>query len=342
MISPGEGVTTTPVAVVRSDALDDNLRLCIERVVTERFGPYSAIIALDRRRWHEASSYPAEVLTARLASGEELALFFKDFGSSAFQKVEPRLQRDRELRVYRDVLADAGLGTPEYFGSTWDESRERYWLFLELVVGTPLAYCGFDHWIAAVGWLARLHGHCAAHPRTMVRRDFLLTHDANFFWTTARRAMRAVSSISLLLAERVDEILRRYASCVDVMASQRPTLVHGAFKPRHILVDAASARPRFCPVDWELAAAGSNVYDLAFLAHGLKGEPLERLLEAYRREAIARDLPLSGREEMRYLVDCFRLHRVLKALSGAEERALSEARVAKLVEIGEQLGQLVC
>jgi aminoglycoside phosphotransferase (APT) family kinase protein len=126
------------------------------------------------------------------------------------------------------------------------------------------------------------------------------------------------------------------------MASQPPTLVHGAYKPRHILVDPGSRPPRICPVDWELAALGSGSYDLAFLAYGFDPPSLDRLLDAYRDEARAHGLALPGREHMRHVVDCFRLHRVLKALAGARARKLPEGTVAKLVESGERLGDSVC
>src|SRR5947207_9048007 len=143
MLSLGERTTADAAPVVRPQlGIDDDLRQCLERIVGEQCGLRSRIRSLERRRCEEASSYPSEIVTAHLAGGNKLAVFFKDFGSSAQPKTEPRLQRDRELRVYRDLLADAGLGTATYLGSAWDDARERYWLFLEVVHGTPLAYCG--------------------------------------------------------------------------------------------------------------------------------------------------------------------------------------------------------
>ena len=40
---------------------------------------------------------------------------------------------------------------------------------------------------------------------------------------------------------------------------------------------------------------------------------------------------------MSFVVDCFQLHKVLKSLGGARERKFPESKVAKLVDLGEQL-----
>jgi aminoglycoside phosphotransferase (APT) family kinase protein len=325
----------------QSAADDAELRRCVERIVRRRRGGRARVVALQRRRQDDGSSYAAEIVTARLAGGAELQLFVKDFGSSPrFVKDQPRQQRDRELRVYRELLADAGLGTATYYGSEWDESRGRFWLFLAFVPGTPLAYCGIESWIAAAAWLGRLHGHFAGRAEHVRACDFLLRHDADFFRATARRAAAAVSAAAPALAGRLQALLSGYDRCVDLMADQPPTLVHGAYKPRHILVDAGAKPLGICPVDWELAAAGSGLYDLAFLAYGFDPPALDRLLDAYRRAAAAHGVPLPEPERMRRVVDCFRLHRALKALGRAEERALPESKVARMVESCERLAAL--
>jgi Phosphotransferase enzyme family len=330
-----------PGRPVSHETDEDALRRCVERIAADG-GERPAIARIDRRRSDHSSSYVSDVVTIRLAGGEEFRLFLKDFGSSQFYKEEPRRQRDRELRVYRELLGGAGLGTARYHGSMWGESGGRFWLVLEFVGGTPLAYCEFEYWVAAAGWLGRLHGYFAEHADRLRACDFLLRHDADFFWSKARLALATVSTISPPLADRLANVLSRYEACVEVMVSQPPTLVHGGYKPRHILVDVTSQPPGICPVDWELAATGSSLYDLAFLAYGLDSPHLDRLLDAYRHESLTYDLPLPGREQMRHAMDCFRLHRVLKALGGAQRRELPESTVAKLVESGERLSHLVC
>jgi hypothetical protein len=209
-------------------------------------------------------------------------------------------------------------------------------LLLEFVDAVPLASCRFEWWVAA-GWLGRLHGDFARHADHLREQDFLLAHDRDFFWSKARLALSAVSGFSARLARRLADILSGYDPCVEVMVHQPPTLVHGSYKPRHILVSAGDEPARICPVDWELAAVGSGLYDLAFLSAGVDLPRLERLFDAYRLDATAHGVLLPGPEEMSFVVDCFRLHKVLKSLSGARERQFPEGKVAKLIDLGEQL-----
>jgi Phosphotransferase enzyme family len=329
-------------AATPRQADDEALRRGAERLVAEEYGGREAVAGIERERSDHSSSYPADVVTVRLAGGAAFRLFLKDFGSSELPKDEPGRQRDRELRVYRELLAGAGLGTARYLGSVRDDPQGRFWLLLEFVGGTPLAYCEFEHWVEAAGRLGRLHGHFAGQAERLRSCDFLARHDADFFRSKARLALDAVAAVAPALAGRMDRVLSGYDRCVAVMVGQPPTLVHGAYKPRHILVDLGSRPRRVCPVDWELTALGSGFYDLAFLAYGFEPPSLDCLLEAYRGEARAHGLPLPDRDGMRHVVDCFRLHRVLKALAGARVRNLPAGGVAKLVESAERLSAIVC
>jgi hypothetical protein len=90
-----------------------------------------------------------------------------------------------------------------------------------------------------------------------------------------------------------------------------------------------------------LAAVGSPLYDLAFLSDGFRPPELDRLWGAYRAQAESHNLAVPGREEMQCLVDCFRLHKVLKSLSESGEKRYPAGTVAKLVEMAEGLGRLL-
>jgi hypothetical protein len=320
---------------------EDVLHECLAGIVADRCGPRPLITGIDRKRSDESSSYAADVVTVRLAGGAEVKVFHKQFGHSAFPKEEPGRQRDREVRVYQELLAGAGLGTAGYYDSIRDEADGRFWLLLEFVGGTPLAYCAFEDWVAAAGWLGRLHTHFAGHADRLRGCAFLLRHDADFFWAKAQLALAAVAEAAPPLARRLADVLGRYGRCVEVMAGQPPTLVHGAYKPRHILMGLDARPPRICPVDWELAALGSAFYDLAFLAYGFDPPSLDQLLDAYRREALAHGLSLPDQGEVRRAVDCFRLHRVLKALGGARSRGLPEGKMSKLVGAAERLNHSI-
>ncbi len=53
------------------------------------------------------------------------------------------------------------------------------------------------------------------------------------------------------------------------------------------------------------------------------------------------NVPIPDRPQMRYIVDCFRLHRIFDWLSRGVEKQFSEKKVKKLVHQAEQLSALV-
>src|SRR5262245_39258177 len=95
----GAGMTTR-----RSQRADEeSLRRCLEGVVAVTGGSRPAVAWIEWRRSVNSSSYASDIVTVRLATGEELQLFLKDFSLSQFPKDDPEEQRERELQVYRDL-----------------------------------------------------------------------------------------------------------------------------------------------------------------------------------------------------------------------------------------------
>ena len=81
------------------------------------------------------------------------------------------------------------------------------------------------------------------------------------------------------------------------MTSHPPTLIRMGLPAANILVKVASDPSRVCIIDWEEAAFGSPLYDVAYLLDGIEPPTLDRLLDAYRQEALAFDISLPPKEE---------------------------------------------
>jgi aminoglycoside phosphotransferase (APT) family kinase protein len=329
---------TTGAVTRRPD--EEVLRACLEGVVAD-LGGGSPVAAVERQRSQFSSFYASDVITVRLASGEELKVFLKDFGSYDHPKDGLTGRRERERVVYRDLLVGADLGTARYYGSVWDEAEGRFWLLLEYVEGEPVKHYGFDYWVPPAAWLGRMQGYFARHAELWANCDVLIHHDAAFFHATAEQALRSVSQFSPEFVRRLEPVARRYDPAVRVMASQPPTFVHGTYRPAQIIVDKSCEPTRYCPVDWEKAAVGSGLYDLTFLADGFEPPRLDVILDAYRDEARAAGLAVPGKSEMRQVMDCFRLHRVMNWLSLAADRRFPEDKVVKLLDRAEEVGSLV-
>jgi aminoglycoside phosphotransferase (APT) family kinase protein len=328
-------------AVMAPETDEGAMRERLERMIPTMLGGGEKIMDIRLSRFKLSTSYDTYQVTVQLINGDEFKVFLKDFGFSVRPKDSPKQRRERELRVYRDLLTEAEIGTARYYGSLFDESEGRFWLLLEFVDGSPVAYCNIEYWAPAAGGLGRLHGYFAQQGARLRACDFLIRHNADFFWSKAALALRNVSQISSQLADRLANIVDRYAPIVDIMASQPPTLLHGGCRPTNILVKVASDPSRVCIIDWEEAAFGSPLYDVAYLLDGFEPPTLDRLLDAYRQEALAFDISLPPKEDMKYIVNCFRLHMVMNSLSQAALKGYKEKGIVKLLDIGKHLSHVV-
>ena len=60
----------------------------------------------------------------------------------------------------------------------------------------------------------------------------------------------------------------RYDAVAEQLAALAPTFIHGEFYPSNVLVQQGGRTPRVCPIDWEIAAIGPGLLDLAALSVG--------------------------------------------------------------------------
>jgi hypothetical protein len=317
------------------------LREHLEGVLAERSGSGTVISGIERTPFRYVGSYACYIVTVRLDCGEELRLLLKDFGFSQKSKDNPKQRRERERGVYSRLLSQADLGTPGYYGSIWDEPGRRFWLLVELVDGVVVQHGDTDNELLAASWLGRMQGYFARDAELLRGCDFLIRHDANFFRTKAREALRDASRISAPAAHRLAAMVDRYETAIEFMASQPRTLVHGAYIPWHLLVDAECEPRRVCVIDWELAAVGATLYDLAIFSDDADSSARKRLWDAYLRSAEENGVPTPGRPELAHAVDSFRLHRIFDWLSRSVENRFSAKKVERLVDRAREHGARV-
>lgn len=321
-----------------SDQTDERvLKQNIEQIVVDRFGNRSAIVGIQRSRYAYIGSYNCDLITVQLSTGDEFSLFLKDYRVSQKSKDEREQRRERELRVYRDVLSQTELGPPEYYGSVWDDSAGRFWLFLEFVDGFVVQHEDVAYGMLAAEWLGRMQGFFAQHPEILSSCDVLIRQDGEFFRSKAECALWNAAQISPSMAHRLSTIVDAYRQNTRVLESQPLSLVHGGYIPWHILVDVKQRPARVCAVDWESAACGPTLYDLAYFTYGMEAQSRAPVVDAYRRAAIQHGVPTPDEAQTLFIVDCLGLHRVFDWLSRGLEKRFSEDKVAWLVEQAEQL-----
>jgi phosphotransferase family enzyme len=256
---------------------------------------------IERRPYVYASSYPLEAIDVTGIDGAVVPVLFKNLSSQALSPAgrvaKPRFLVDprREVRVYRELLPCRNLGTANCYAVVSEHEDGRHWLFLERLTAREMFQVGeFEYWLAAARWLSRLH---AGGPGD---DSCLISQDAEYY-----RCWPDLVGVDL---PRYDEIIRR-------MSDISPTLVHGEFYASNVLVQETPHGARVCPVDWETAANGAGLIDLAALTTGSWSEDERRaILGEYRNGLIAGGGRPPSIETMTVQLAWFRLHLALRWL----------------------------
>lgn len=271
--------------------------------LVRRRRPGARITDLQRAPSAYGSSWWLEDLTLGLADGSSLSLVFKDLGrevpGSGARNAKPArvLDPGREPWVYRTLLRRARLGAPDCWGIVSVPGTERHWLFLERVHGVPLSETGDrELWCAAARWIGRFHA-CVMPPRG--RAHPLLRHDRAYHELWLARALAAAQararapeperSRGLESLARLQALAPLHRAAIEEALALGTALIHGEFYPSNIMIGAAPCgRPLVRPVDWEMAAVGPPLLDLAALVSGeLVPEYRAAIVLAYRDAVLA-------------------------------------------------------
>jgi len=295
-----------------------------------------AITAARELEAPRSTSYSVRRLALDLADGRTLDVLLKDFDESPHARDSALRRGMRECHVYEEILAGRELGTPQLHGVVWNDQGGRHWLLLEFVQGRTMRRSIKDR-IVAAGWLGQLHGNVAGHEADLAQPGILINYDDAYFRDMAQQALCAVGSRFGFLQRRLEAALAGYDSIIETFCVSQPTLVHGSYRPANILVDTRSTPGRICPVDWELAAVGPPLHDLACLAVDVDRPAIEGLCKAYAEGATAVGLAVPGPDEMLEEVERLRLHRVLRSLARSAEWAYPADAVTTLVKQAETI-----
>jgi aminoglycoside phosphotransferase (APT) family kinase protein len=127
------------------------------------------------------------------------------------------------------------------------------------------------------------------------------------------------------------------------MAAEPLTLVHGVFRPQNILLRGAPGAAHVCVADWEEAARGSPLYDLAHLSDGFDAPRLHVLLDGYDEERGRAGLPARDRDDAVAVLRRLWIHRNLKTLTKVDARRgdFTSEGIAGLVARTEALARRI-
>jgi aminoglycoside phosphotransferase (APT) family kinase protein len=311
-------------------ATDARLRRTLERLLGHARGRPVNVSRLRREPSPFATLFPAEILSLTLRGGGELALFVKHLGPE--QAGHPEKQcRDREVRVYEELLREESLPVPRYYGSRWNEATGRREVFLEYIGDWNLKHQALEHWFTAARRLAQLHAYFAGRAARLLACDYLLRFDAAFLRGWAERALAVVGGQSAELAADFTPVVDGYDRVTEVLGRQPLTLVHNDLAPKNVLADRSRSPARICFVDWEMAGVGCGLLDLVDLKYGLDPASDRRMCVAYGAELAGTGLLPSSPRELRRLFAACELHRTVYRLAFSKTWRVAPERVAQWV-----------
>lgn len=306
-----------PTKLGRVRPADSELRAGLERALGA--AGHELAGAVERRPYAYRTSFPLEELRVELAGEGPVTLLFKQLDWAALepeaQVAKPRFLHDpeREPAVYAKLLPPAPPGPPRSFGALAEPGR--HWLFLERIEGRELFQVGErELWEEAARWLARFHLAMAPELDRHRLDGRLIDHDAAFYRRWIERAREFAAQRGDSSATAVSWLRERHDQVVEALLSLPRTVLHGEFYASNVLVAHPNCikfptqqagdlmqfeeEHRVAPVDWELAAAGPGLTDLAALISGWPPADREALAAAYAAEAgvpsfTSRDLDLA-------------------------------------------------
>jgi len=316
---------TPPRVPDRPTVADADLRGALETALASHFGRPVRVTAFDRRPSPYQTSAAIEELDVELDDGVRLQIMFKDASLGAqhdgARRTKPSFLHDpvREIETYRRVLAAHRLGTATCYGAVVDPPRGRYWLFLERMRGVGLYEVGeLATWQRVAASLADMHRTFAdAGVPAEAHAVNALRHDPDYYRVWVERAQRFFHQDAG--ADRVAGglawLASRHDAVIDRLMALPATFVHGEFYPSNVLVQETAGALRVCPIDWEMAAVGPGLIDLAALTAGAwSAEERTAIAAAYYTTLEPHGTPWARREDFMADLACCRVQVALQWL----------------------------
>jgi len=295
---------------------DAQLRAALEGQLTDYFGTDEKIVRLQRARSEYSSSFAIEELELELGNGRSLSLVFKDLGSRGLlrdaRRTKPGFLFDpnREIEVYRSILSQSESGTAAFYGSVVIPEDDTFCLFLERVPGLELYQLGeFEYWLETAKWLANFHQMFQEGAGSLAARAPLVRYDRGFYTAWLDRAPSVLRTRQAASPGQIEVLKRGYRCVLERLLTLPVTLLHGDFYPSNVIVQNDREKLRICAVDWEMAAIGPGIIDLAALVSGgWTGQQESELILAYLNTLSNRPVSPAEREEFFKAVNWGRLH----------------------------------
>jgi aminoglycoside phosphotransferase (APT) family kinase protein len=237
------------------------------------------VTVVDRQPNIYNSTFPSEIVTCRLADGNELKLFCK-YGRATNDSHDHKGNVAYEASVYRHVLEALKISTPKFFGSAEGETNDTTWLVIEFMQGAARLELWDDPSavVDAARWIGRFHA--LNEARTIAVPGFK-NYRADYFHGWVKRTLQHADEAGENFPW-LAKLCKRYEEMIPGLIAKAATVIHGEFYPNNILVREGN----IYPVDWESSAKSFGEIDLATLTDGW-GDSIDWTPETHRQCVLA-------------------------------------------------------
>ena len=301
------------------------LMRALDEVLHYHNGEPGKIVRLKSTLCDDWTSFNLVDLEIDLEDGTVLRLLLKDLGLKNLHETARQIKPGflynplREIKTYEKILAPNCFGTAHYYGAVVRSDENRFWLFLEKMSGLRIcAVNDFCAWLEAARWLARLHARFMGEGDSLKRSVPLLQHDDAFYRLWLERAMMFHS---VAITRSVRESLKcNYDRAIERLIELPSTVIHGEFFASNILVQQTRASWQIRPVDWEMAAVGPGLIDLAALSSGAWSESSRtEMAAAYHDSLVSEGTPGFALDDLLLALDDCRLYLAIQWLGWAPD-----------------------
>ena len=311
------------IVPIAEQAASSRLDAALEATLSAHFGMPLRIRGADCHPSSYRSSFFVDELDVRLDDGASIELVAKAIEWDAMVP-EARLAKppflwdaERERATYEAVLPFLQVHAPRYFGSYVGDAGVRY-LLLERIAGVPLWQCGdFEVWREAARALARMHAATdVARVSASPAADHLIRYDRRFYAAWMQRASAFVGG-GVMELRPIEEAYRHVIAC---LLAEDVTFIHGEFYSSNILVEGEDAGCTVRPIDWEMAALGPALMDVACLMAGRwTDEERADVADGYYATLAEHGRPVPPRERYLKTLDCCLIHLCVRNLGWSRD-----------------------
>ncbi len=301
------------------------LRPALDEMLHRYNANLGKIVRLESKPCADRTSFNLLDLEIELTDGAVLRLLLKDLGimnlHETARRVKPGFLYDplREIKTYQEILAPNRLGTAQFYGAVVSPDDDRYWLLLEKIPGLRLGQArDYSDWLEAARWLARLHSRFAGESDSLNRSAPLLRYDSAYYRVWFDR-VETFQSVGLPRAVW-EPLAGSYDRAIERLIRLPSTLLHGEFYPSNILVQETREGNRIRPVDWETAAVGPGLVDLAALTSGAwTDRDRTEMVAAYYDTLLSEGMASLPFNDLLLALDDCRLHLAIRWLGWAAD-----------------------